>query len=96
MTFEYGNTEIEYLKAKDKKLAERILLFCLQRPNILSFDDLAIRRGMRMVYHHRKIDKKMFEKYRKRLSPYCSVASFYFWAVAGGAIPNMKDYAPKK
>ena len=73
--------------------AEMILLFCLQRPNILSYDDLAIQRGMRMVYHHRKIDRKLFEKYRKRLSPYCSVASLYFWAVAGGAIPEMRDYA---
>ncbi|MFQ9793544.1 MAG: hypothetical protein ACLRX7_10245 [Acutalibacteraceae bacterium] len=26
-------------------------------------------RGMRMVYHHRKIDRKLFEKYRRRLSP---------------------------
>ena len=76
--------------------AEMILLFCLQRPNILSYGDLAIQRGMRMVYHHRKIDRKLFEKYRRRLSPYCSVASLYFWAVAGGAIPEMKDYAPKK
>ena len=39
-----------------------------------------------MVYHHRKIDRKLFEKYRRRLSPYCSVASLYFWAVAGGAV----------
>lgn len=75
--------------------AEMILLFCMQRPNVLSFNDLAIQRGMRMVYHHRKIDRKLFEKYRRRLSPYCSVASLYFWAVSGGAIPEMKDYAPK-
>ena len=39
-----------------------------------------------MVYHHRKIDRKLFEKYRRRLSPYCSVASLYFWAVAGGTV----------
>ena len=75
--------------------AEMILLFCMQRPNILSYGDLAIHRGMRMVYHHRKIDRKLFEKYRRRLTPYCSVASLYFWAVAGGALPDMKDYAPK-
>ena len=42
------------------------------------------------------IDRKLFEKYRRRLSPYCSVASLYFWAVAGGAIPGMKDHAPGK
>lgn len=76
--------------------AEMLLLFCLQRPDVLSFDDLAIQRGLRMVYHHRKIDKKMFEKYRRRFSPYGSVASLYLWAVAGGAIPEMRDYAPKR
>lgn len=76
--------------------AEMILLFCLQRPDIFSFDDLAIQRGLRMVYHYRKIDRKLFEKYRRRFSPYCSVASLYLWAVSGGAIPEMKDYAPKK
>ena len=76
--------------------AEMLLLFCLQRPDILSYGDLAILRGMRMVYHHRKIGKKKFEMYHRRLSPYGSVASLYFWAVAGGAIPGMKDYVPKK
>ena len=76
--------------------AEMILLFCLQRPDIFSFDDLAIQRGLRMVYHHRKIDRKLFEKYRRRFQPYCSVASLYLWAVAGGAIPEMRDSKPKE
>ena len=75
--------------------AEMILLFCMQRPDIFSYDDLAIQRGLRMVYHHRRIDRKLVEKYRRRFSPYCSVASLYLWAVSGGAIPGMKDYAPK-
>ena len=76
--------------------AEMILLFCMQRPNVLSYGDLAIHRGIRMVYHHRQVSRSLFEKYRRRFSPYCSVASLYLWAVAGGAIPNMKDYAPKE
>ena len=76
--------------------AEMILLFCLQRKDVFSFDDLAIQRGLRMVYHHRVITKQLFEKYRRRFSPYGSVASLYLWAVAGGAIAEMKDYAPKQ
>lgn len=72
--------------------AEMILLHCLERPNIFSYGDLAIHKGIRMVYHHRKIDKKLFEKYRKRFSPYCSVVSLYFWTVSSGAIPELKDY----
>jgi len=89
-------TALSGLKGVGVWTAEMILLFCLKRPDILSYNDLAIHRGMRMVYHHRKIDKKLFGKYRRRLSPYCSVASLYFWAVAGGAVPGMKDYAPAK
>ena len=76
--------------------AEMILLFCMQRPDVFSYDDLAIQRGLRMLYHHRNIDRKLFEKYRRRFSPYGSVASLYLWAISGGAIPGMRDYAPKK
>ena len=72
--------------------AEMILLFCLQRPDVLSYGDLAIQRGLRMVYHHREVTPQLFEKYRRRFSPYGSVASLYLWVVAGGAIPEMKDY----
>ena len=87
--------ELSSLKGIGVWTAEMILLFCMQRPDIFSYDDLAIRRGLRMVYHHRNIDRRLFEKYRRRFSPYCSVASLYLWAVAGGAIPEMKDYKPK-
>lgn len=76
--------------------AEMLMIFSMQRPDILSYGDLAIQRGMRMVYHHRKIDKNRFNIYRKRYSPYASVASLYLWEVAGGAIEELKDYAPKK
>lgn len=75
--------------------AEMLLIFSLERPNILSYGDLAILRGMRMLYHHRKITKELFEKYRRRYSPYGSVASLYLWAIAGGQIEGMKDYASK-
>lgn len=75
--------------------AEMLLLFCLERLDVLSFDDLAIQRGMRMVYRHRKVTREQFEHYRRRYSPYGSVASLYLWAIAGGGIPGFeRDYAP--
>src|SRR5690606_38101510 len=76
--------------------AEMIMIFFMRRPDIVSYGDLAIHRGMRMLYHHRRIDKKLFSKYARRYSPYGTVASLYLWAIAGGAIPEMRDYAPKK
>ena len=75
--------------------AEMILLFCLERPDVLSFGDLAIQRGLRMVYRHREISRERFEQYRRRFSPYGSVASLYLWAVSGGALPDMADPAEK-
>ena len=77
--------------------AQMLMIFSLQRPDVLSFDDLAIQRGLRMLYRHQVITPKLFAKYRRRFSPYNSVASLYLWAVAGGAIKELTDPAkPKK
>lgn len=88
--------ELSALKGIGPWTAEMLMTFSMQRPNVLSFGDLAIHRGMRMLYHHHIIDKKKFEKLAKRYSPYGTVASLYLWAIAGGAIPEMRDYASKK
>jgi DNA-3-methyladenine glycosylase II len=88
--------DLSALKGVGVWTAEMIMTFCLQRPNVFSYGDLAIHRGLRMLHRHRKIDKKLFEKYRRRYSPYCTVASLYLWAIAGGAIPGLTDPAPKK
>jgi len=87
--------ELSALKGIGIWTAEMLMIFCMQRPNIVSYGDLAILRGMRMLYRHRKIDKKLFAKYQRRYSPYGSLASLYLWAIAGGAIPDLKDPAPK-
>ncbi len=83
------------LRGVGRWTAEMILLFCLERPDVLSYDDLAIQRGMRMLYHHRRITPQLFARYRRRYSPYGSVASLYLWEIAGGAIPGMRDWAPR-
>lgn len=88
--------ELSALKGIGVWTAEMLLLFCLQRPNVFSYGDLAILRGMRMVYRHKEIDRARFEWYRKRFSPYCSIASLYFWAVSGGALPELTDPAAPK
>ena len=76
--------------------AEMLMIFSMQRPDILSWDDLAIQRGLRMLYRHRTITPKLFAKYKKRYSPHASVASLYLWAIAGGACASLKDCAPVK
>ena len=88
--------ELTKLKGVGVWTAEMILTFCMQRPNVVSFGDLAIQRGMRMLYRHRQIDRTKFERYQKRYAPYGTVASLYLWAIAGGAVPELIDPAKKK
>ena len=88
--------ELTKLKGVGVWTAEMILTFCMQRPNVVSFGDLAIRRGMRMLYRHRQIDRTKFERYQKCYAPYGTVASLYLWAIAGGAVPGLTDPAGKK
>jgi len=83
------------LRGVGRWTAEMVLTFCLNRPDVFAYDDLAIQRGLRMLYHHRRITRKLLERYRRRFSPYCSVASLYLWEVAGGALPELRDLAQK-
>ncbi|HCQ91582.1 MAG TPA: DNA-3-methyladenine glycosylase 2 family protein [Clostridium sp.] len=62
--------------------AEMILLNCMERPNVVSWGDLAIRRGMQRLYDLQELTKQQFEEYRKCYSPYGSVASIYLWKIS--------------
>lgn len=84
--------ELSALKGIGVWTAEMILLFCMQRPDVFSYGDLAILRGLKIMYGNEEISCEQFEIYRKRFSPYGSVASLYLWAVSGGAVPGMQEY----
>lgn len=62
--------------------AEMLLIFSLNRPDVVSYKDLAIRRGMMNLYGLKELPKEKFERYRKRYSPYGSVASLYLWELS--------------
>lgn len=62
--------------------AEMLLIFSLCRPDVVSYKDLAICRGMMNLYGLKELPKEKFERYRKRYSPYGSVASLYLWALS--------------
>ena len=71
------------LKGVGTWTVEMLLIFSLCRPDVLSYKDLAICRGMMRLYGHKQLTKAQFEKYRRRYSPYGSVASLYLWAISG-------------
>lgn len=65
--------------------AEMLLIFSLERPDVLSWGDLAIQRGIRRTYGLETLTRQDFEAIRRRLSPYNSVASLYFWEMSHDA-----------
>ena len=61
---------------------EMLLIFSLMRPNVVSYGDLAIRRGMMQLYGLKELPKERFMRYAKRYAPYGSVASLYLWEMS--------------
>jgi DNA-3-methyladenine glycosylase II len=74
--------------------AEMLMTFSMQRMDIMSRNDLAIIRGLRMLYRHREITPNLFTRHKRRYSPYGTVASLYLWAISSGACPRFADPAP--
>lgn len=62
--------------------AEMMLIFSLCRPDVVSWGDLAIRRGMMRLYGLKELSRPRFDRFRKRYSPCGSVASLYLWALS--------------
>lgn len=65
-----------------KWTAEMLLINSMERPDVVSWGDLAIRRGMMKLYGLNTLTKEQFEQYRLRYSPHGSVASFYLWEIS--------------
>lgn len=86
LNYEEVCAQLVKLKGVGRWTAEMIMLFSMQRPNILSYDDLAIRRALQRLYNHREITPKLHKKYWRLYSPYASVASLYLWALASGEL----------
>jgi len=61
---------------------EMLLIHALIRPDVVSYGDLAIRKGMMHLYGLETLSKATFDDYRKAYSPYGTVASLYLWALS--------------
>lgn len=67
--------------------AEMVLIFSLRRPNVISFKDLGIRRGMEILYQQKPVTREFFDEKAERYAPFGTTASLYLWEISGGALP---------
>ena len=50
-----------------------------KKQDVISYDDLAIRKGIARLYHKKEVTKDFFNELSLRYAPYQTVASFYLW-----------------
>lgn len=65
-----------------KWTAEMLLIHGMERPDVVSRGDIAIRRGMMKLYRLPGLTQTQFEQYRRRYSPYGTVAAIYLWEIS--------------
>lgn len=85
LTYMSDNEAISYLtklKGVGPWTAQMVLIFAMQRTDIISYSDFAIRKGIKLIYKLDNLDKKSFLAITSKYSPYATIASFYIWAVA--------------
>lgn len=61
---------------------EMALIFTFKRQNVLSFGDLAIRRGMSRLYQINDVTKEFFAAKKSLYAPFATIAGFYLWELA--------------
>ena len=76
--------QLTALRGVGRWTAEMLLIFSLERPDVMSYDDFGLRRGLCRLYHHREMNRARFERYRRRFHPYGTAASLVLWEIAGG------------
>jgi DNA-3-methyladenine glycosylase II len=62
--------------------AEMLLIFSLQRENVLSIGDLGIKKGIRKLYGDSETTTERLKYYKDLYAPYGTIASFYLWEAA--------------
>lgn len=81
--------KLSALRGIGKWTAQMILIFSLNRKDVISYEDLAIRRGIKILYNiEEDLTKHMFKEYTKKYSPFSSLASLYLWEIASKSIKS--------
>ena len=75
-----GETDLARLdQLPDAEVVRVLSIFAMGRPDVISYKDLGIRRGMMAAYGLESLNKKQFEEIARAYHPYSSAASIYLW-----------------
>jgi DNA-3-methyladenine glycosylase II len=80
--------------------AQMLLMFRLQRADVLPADDFGVRKGFQLAYRLRNMPQpKALLRYGARWAPYRSAAAWYLWRAvdlhAAGTLPARSGPAPR-
>ena len=79
LDFESIKSILTPLKGVGRWTVEMVSMFSLKKQDVISYDDLAIRKGIARLYHKKEVTKDFFNELSQRYAPYQTVASFYLW-----------------
>ena len=82
--------ELVKLKGVGVWTAEMLLIFALGRPDVLSRTDLGICRGIMLLTGKEILSESEFEDFRRRCSPYGTLASLCLWQIKDGGLTVKK------
>lgn len=74
--------ELVKLKGVGKWTAEMLLIHSLDRMDVISFNDLAIKRGLMRLHNIDILTKEDIIYYKNLYSPYATIASIYLWELS--------------
>jgi DNA-3-methyladenine glycosylase II len=81
--------ELVKLKGIGVWTAEMFLIFSLNRQNVISYNDLGIRKGIQWFEGlNSEPSKKQFNKFKQKFTPYNTLASFYLWEATSLNLPD--------
>lgn len=73
--------ELTKLKGVGSWTAKMLLIHCFIRYDIMSFNDLGLKNGLKILHNLDEITLDYFNHYKKLYSPYGTIASIYLWEV---------------
>jgi DNA-3-methyladenine glycosylase II len=79
LSFEEIKSVLTTLRGVGRWTVEMVSIFSLHRLDVISYDDLAIRNGIKRLYHKKEVTKDFFNELNQHYAPYQSYASFYLW-----------------